>query len=75
MLTKPSPPSPGDHRRVETGPVIGDLQAQRICALMQLHAGLVGAAVLDDIPEGFLRDAIEAQGRVLGKLVRHLVAV
>ena len=69
------PASAGDLRRVETGPVIDDPQAQRICALTQHHAGLVGAAVLDDIPEGFLYDAIEAQGHLLGYRFQHVVSI
>src|SRR5262249_60598806 len=62
-----------DQRGVESGAVIDDSQRHRIRACPDVHRGVVGAAVLDDIAQPFLHDAIEAHGRVRGNAGRPSV--
>ena len=70
---QPEPPLAVGRAGVETGPVIDDPQGDsRPRFRVKLDPGVPGAAVLDDVPQGFLRDAVEAQGRVVGNRRRHL---
>ena len=58
------PPLAGGRAGVEPAPVVGDPERDRVRASAQLDPGVPGAAVLDDVPQGLLGDAVEAQGRV-----------
>ena len=49
---------------VETAPVVGDPEGDRDWAPTQFDPGVPGATVLDDVPQGFLGDAVETQGRI-----------
>src|SRR5215470_6702874 len=62
-----------DQRGVESGAVIDDSQGHRIGASPEVHRGVVGAAVLDDIAQPFLHEALEAHGRVRGNGCQHSV--
>src|SRR5262249_18892665 len=52
--------------RVEPRPVTADPKGKKICRPPQLAPALPGPAVLDRIAQPFLRDPIEADGRIGG---------
>src|SRR6266542_3888938 len=70
---EPEPCPTLDPPRVEPDAVIHDPQGYRIGASRQIHAEVLGAAVLDGISQPFLHEAIEAQRRIGRNHFGHLV--
>ena len=53
------------------GAVIDDSKGNPSLLRTQFDPGMPGTAVLDDVLQGLLRDAVEAQGRIVGDRRRH----
>ena len=67
------PPLAVSRAGVETAPVVGDPEGDLVWSSTQFDPGVPGATMLDDVPQGFLGDAVETQGCVSRYRGRHLL--